>query len=85
MPDALQTQLRTFLAKHWRENEADLLFCNKVGKPMVRNKVNLKLFFGDRKLENITVGLVEGYRDSPSSFVYWSRHGAIRHAPSTLS
>jgi Phage integrase SAM-like domain len=24
---------------------------------------NLKLFFGDRKLENITVGLVEGYRD----------------------
>ncbi len=24
---------------------------------------NLKLFFGDRKLENITVGLVEAYRD----------------------
>jgi integrase len=43
MPDALQTRLRTFLAKHWRENEADLLFCNKVGKPMVRNKVAVKL------------------------------------------
>jgi len=43
MPDALQTWLHTFLAKHWRENEADLLFCNKVGKPMVRNKVAVKL------------------------------------------
>jgi len=27
MPDALRTRPRTFLAKHWRENEADLLFC----------------------------------------------------------
>jgi integrase len=43
IPDALAKRLRTFLAKHWRENEADLLFCNKVGKPMVRNKVALKL------------------------------------------
>jgi site-specific recombinase XerD len=43
MPDALQARLRTFLAKHWQENEADLLFCNKVGKPMVRNKVAVKL------------------------------------------
>jgi integrase len=43
MPDALGERLRTFLAQHWRENEADLLFCNTVGKPMVRNKVALKL------------------------------------------
>ena len=43
MPDVLAGRLRTFLAQHWRENEADLLFCNKVGKPMVRNKVALKL------------------------------------------
>ena len=43
MPDALAKRLRTLLAQHWRENEADLLFCNKVGKPMVRNKVALKL------------------------------------------
>jgi len=43
IPDPLAERLRTFLAQHWRENEADLLFCNKVGKPMVRNKVALKL------------------------------------------
>ena len=43
MPDALQKRLQIFLAQHWRENETDLLFCNKVGKPMVRNKVALKL------------------------------------------
>jgi integrase len=43
MPDALAKRLRSFLAQHWRENEADLLFCNTVGKPMVRNKVALKL------------------------------------------
>jgi integrase len=43
IPDALAERLRTFLAQHWRENEADLLFCNKVGMPMVRNKVALKL------------------------------------------
>ena len=43
IPDALAERLRTFLAQHSRENEADLLFCNKVGKPMVRNKVALKL------------------------------------------
>jgi len=43
IPGALGKRLRTFLAEHWRENEADLLFCNKVGKPMVRNKVALKL------------------------------------------
>jgi len=39
----LEKRLRTFLANHWRQNEADLLFCNKVGKPTVRNKVALKL------------------------------------------
>jgi len=43
MPDVLKDRLLIFLANHWRENEADLLFCNKVGKPMVRNKVALKL------------------------------------------
>jgi integrase len=43
MPDALQKRLRTFLAQHWRQNEADLLFCNKAGRPMVRNKVALRL------------------------------------------
>jgi len=43
MPEALAKRLRTFLAKQWRENEADLLFCNKAGKPMVRNKVALRL------------------------------------------
>ena len=43
MPEMLEKRLRTFLANHWRENEADLLFCNKVGRPMVRNKVALKL------------------------------------------
>lgn len=43
MPDALANRLLMFLAQRWRENEADLLFCNKVGKPMVRNKVALKL------------------------------------------
>jgi hypothetical protein len=43
MPEMLEKRLRTFLANHWRENEAELLFCKKVGKPMVRNKVALKL------------------------------------------
>ena len=43
MPDMLKDRLLGFLANHWRANEADLLFCNKVGKPMVRKKVALKL------------------------------------------
>jgi site-specific recombinase XerD len=43
MPDALRKRLQIFLAQSCRENEADLLFCNTVGKPMVRNKVALKL------------------------------------------
>ena len=43
MPEMLEKRLLSFLANHWRQNEADLLFCNKVGKPMVRNKVALKL------------------------------------------
>jgi len=43
MPEALAKRLRIFLARHWRENEADLLFSNKAGKPMVRNKVALRL------------------------------------------
>jgi site-specific recombinase XerD len=43
MPEMLEKRRQTFLVNHWRQNEADLLFCNKVGKPMVRNKVALKL------------------------------------------
>ena len=43
MPEMLEKRLRTFLANHWQQNEVDLLFCNKVGKPMVRNKVAFKL------------------------------------------
>lgn len=43
MPDGLQTMLQTFLAKHWRVNESDLLFCNSKGKPMQRDKVAYKL------------------------------------------
>jgi len=43
MPNALAERLRTFLAQPWWENEAGLFFCNTVGKPIVRNKVALKL------------------------------------------
>ena len=43
MPEALEKWLRTFLASHWRENEADLLFSNSKGKPMQRDKVAYKL------------------------------------------
>jgi integrase len=43
MPDVLQKRLLAFLANHWRENEADLLFCNKLGRPMVRSKVAIVL------------------------------------------
>jgi integrase len=38
MPTALETRLRNFLAEHWRANESDLLFCNRKGKPMQRDK-----------------------------------------------
>jgi len=43
MPELLEKRLRTFLAKHWRRNDADLLFCNSKGKPMQRDKVAYKL------------------------------------------
>jgi integrase len=43
MPEALEKRLRMFLASHWRENEADLLFSNSKGKPMQRDKVAYKL------------------------------------------
>jgi site-specific recombinase XerD len=43
MPEALEKWLRTFLASHWRENAADLLFSNSKGKPMQRDKVAYKL------------------------------------------
>jgi len=43
MPEVLAKRLRAFLASHWRENDADLLFCNSKGKPMQRDKVAYKL------------------------------------------
>jgi site-specific recombinase XerD len=43
MPELLEKRLHTFLAQHWRENEAGLLFCNSKGKPMQRDKVAYKL------------------------------------------
>ncbi|HZV59175.1 MAG TPA: site-specific integrase, partial [Candidatus Eremiobacteraceae bacterium] len=43
MPELLEKHLRTFLVKHWRKNDADLLFCNSKGKPMQRDKVAYKL------------------------------------------
>ena len=43
MPELLVKRLRTFLAEHWRKNDADLLFCNSKGKPMQRDKVAYKL------------------------------------------
>lgn len=43
MPELLEKRLRTFLANHWRRNDADLLFCNRKGKPMQRDKVAYKL------------------------------------------
>jgi integrase len=39
MPNGLAKRLQQFLATNWRENEADLLFCNSKGKPMQRDKV----------------------------------------------
>jgi len=41
MSDMLRDRLLIFFANHWRANEADWLFCDKLGKPMVRNKVAL--------------------------------------------
>jgi site-specific recombinase XerD len=43
MPEALERRLRAFLAHHWRQNEADLLFCNSKGKPMQRDRIAYKL------------------------------------------
>jgi len=39
----LKDRLLIFIANHWWAKEAELLFCNKLGKPKVRNKVALKL------------------------------------------
>src|SRR5258708_6729178 len=43
MPELLEKRLRTFLATHWRTNEADRLFCNSKGRPMQRDKVACKV------------------------------------------
>lgn len=43
MPDMLQDRLLIFLANHWWAKEAELLLCKKLGKPMVRNSVALKI------------------------------------------
>ena len=43
MPEALEKRLQAFLAKHWRQNDMGLLFCNSKGKPMQRDKVAYKL------------------------------------------
>src|SRR5215472_8437875 len=43
MPDLLKDRLLISIANRWWAKEAELLFCNKLGKPKVRNKVALKL------------------------------------------
>lgn len=43
MPQALEQRLLEFLAKHWRPNPGNLLFSNRKGKPMQRDKVTFKL------------------------------------------
>ena len=43
MPDRLKDRLLISLANRFWAKEAELLFCNKLGKPTVRNKVALKL------------------------------------------
>lgn len=43
MPKALEQRLLEFLAKHWRQNENNLLFVNRKGKPMQRDKATYKL------------------------------------------
>ena len=43
MPDMLKDRLLIFLATRRWAKEAELLFCNKLGKPTARNKVALKL------------------------------------------
>jgi integrase len=43
MPQNLEKRLLEFLAKQWRPNPEDLLFCNGKGKPMQRDKVTYKL------------------------------------------
>lgn len=43
MPGVLARRLREYLAQHWRENQAGLLFSNSKGKPMQRDKVAYKL------------------------------------------
>jgi len=43
MPGTLEQRLLEFLAKHWRPNPQNLVFCNGKGKPMQRDKVTYKL------------------------------------------
>ena len=39
MPTQLETRLRNYLTKHFRENDAGLLFVNKIGRPYSANKL----------------------------------------------
>ena len=64
MSDMLRDRLLIFFANHWRANEADLLFCDKVGKPMVRNKVSLKL---QKKVARHRLRHDRGFSISPAS------------------
>ena len=84
IPEALANRLRTFLAKHWPENEADLLFCNNVGKPMVRNKVALKLqdTLKDLKIERAAL---HAFRHMAASELAGRRRVTIRGATSNAS
>jgi integrase len=43
IPQVLETRLLEFLAKQWRTNDGNLLFCNSKGKPMQRDKVTYHL------------------------------------------
>ena len=43
MPHALEERLLEYLANHWHQNGGDLLFSNRKGKPMQRDKVTYKL------------------------------------------
>jgi hypothetical protein len=63
MSDMLRDRLLIFFANHWRANEADLLFCDKVGKPMVR-KVSLKL---QKKIARHRLRHDRGFSISPAS------------------
>lgn len=43
MPEQLAKRLKEYLATNWRNNPEGWLFCNKLGKPYMRNKVVYQL------------------------------------------